>query len=54
MSARVLKGVRVMRLTEDSKVVTLARAPHEEEDEEEDDDEVTGAQTTEADEEDEE
>ncbi len=52
--SRPSKGVRVMRLTEDSKVVTLARAPHEEEDEEEDDDEVTGAQTTEADEEDEE
>ena len=52
--SRPSKGVRVMRLTEDSKVVTLARAPHEEEDEEEDDDEETGAQTTEADEEDEE
>ena len=34
--ARPSKGVLVMRLTEDSKVVTLARSPHEEEGEEED------------------
>lgn len=34
--ARPSKGVLVMRLTEDSKVVTLAPLPHEEEGEEED------------------
>ena len=34
--ARPSKGVRVMRIQDDNKVVTLARAPHEEESDEED------------------
>lgn len=44
--ARPSKGVLVMRLTEDSKVVTLARSPHEEDSEEDADgaeEEDTGA-----------
>ena len=42
--ARPSKGVRVMRIGEDNKVVTLARAPHEEED---DGEELEGLENTE-------
>lgn len=44
--SRTSKGVRVMKVSDESKVVTLSRAPHEEETAEETADETTPEETT--------